>query len=173
MSRELCCTSRRAWPSHLCCAAWIPWMLDNHRSSLSQGACWQLPLSTGPYASRLALQQEVLMRTLFLLDCRDDEKSCYLVRKSLWVTSNLRYSVILSSPSSRIVHAGPIGGVCVCLSVSGLTGEMRGSQATFWIGCNSQTCSGRDLNPVCDIWRYIFHEQSHPYKHSDVTGLGR
>lgn len=67
----------------------------------------------------------------------------------------------------------PLGGVCVCLSVSGLTGERRGSQVTFWIGYNSQTCSGRDLNPVCDIWRYIFHEHSHPYKHSDVTGLGR
>lgn len=45
---------------------------------------------------------------------------------------------------------------CVCLSLSGITGEMWGSKAKFCIDCRSKTCSGQDLNPKCVIWIYIF-----------------
>lgn len=46
----------------------------------------QLPLGTGDNAMArprldLAVQQEVLMRSPVLFDCRNDKQSCLLVRK--------------------------------------------------------------------------------------------
>lgn len=83
-----CCAAHPAWPSCLSWAAQIPWLQD-HVSWLiateEPTGCshWVLAIAT-PSCSCLypKVQQEVRMWASFLFDSRNDEQSCFHVRKS-------------------------------------------------------------------------------------------